>query len=280
MALWITLLSLLVFIIVPSNIISSVQTKPTIIAHRGASYDAPENTLASINLGWKQGADAVEIDVYMTKDKKIAVIHDKSTKRTGALDKLVKDQTLSELKTLDVGAFKNPKWKGEKIPSLEEALATVPNGKILVIEIKCGKEILSELKRVLNKCKTPDDQALIICFDLETIKAAKKDFPKRKAYWLVGFKQDEKDKLWKPCVDELIKKAKKAGVDGLNVNSCDYVNRDFVDKVKAAGLECYVWTVNDKDSAMMLERIGVDGITTDKPGFLVKILSTKGKEIK
>src|SRR3954470_3141821 len=81
--------------------------KVEIIAHRGASYDAPENTVAAIKLAWEQKADASEFDVFLSKDGKIVVIHDKDTKRVAGVDKTVASQTLAELRQLDAG-----KWKG------------------------------------------------------------------------------------------------------------------------------------------------------------------------
>ncbi len=74
------------------------------IGHRGASYDAPENTLASVNLAWEQGADAAEIDVYLTKDNRIIALHDKTTKKTTGVDWKPGERTLAELQTLDAGS--------------------------------------------------------------------------------------------------------------------------------------------------------------------------------
>ncbi|MCH7827462.1 MAG: hypothetical protein IIC75_05760 [Bacteroidetes bacterium] len=74
-----------------------------IIAHRGESYDAPENTLASVNLAWERGADAVEVDIRMTKDKNIVVIHDRTTKRTGGKNYKIKDSSYDELNNVNVG---------------------------------------------------------------------------------------------------------------------------------------------------------------------------------
>tara|TARA_B100000745_G_C19782764_1_gene256469 strand:- start:6 stop:407 length:402 start_codon:yes stop_codon:yes gene_type:complete len=99
-----------------------------IIAHRGASHDAPENTLESVKLGWAQGADAVEVDVYLSKDGHIVVHHDSDTKKLAGVDRKVVDQTLAELRQLDVGAWKGPKWKGVRIPELDDVLATIPEG--------------------------------------------------------------------------------------------------------------------------------------------------------
>ena len=87
-----------------------------IVAHRGASADAPENTLASVKLAWKQHADAVEIDVYLTRDGKIVVIHDKNTKRTTGVDALVVRKSLKELRSLDAGSWKDPASGARSFP--------------------------------------------------------------------------------------------------------------------------------------------------------------------
>jgi len=126
-----------------------------IIGHRGASHDAPENTLAAFKLGWEQGADAVELDIWLTKDGKIVCLHDADTKRTTGVLKKVAESTLDELRTLDAGTWKDAKWRGEKLPTLTEALAAIPAGKRLVIEIKAGVEILPELARDLKAPASP-----------------------------------------------------------------------------------------------------------------------------
>ncbi len=102
-----------------------------IVAHRGASYDAPENTLAAFRLAWDQDADAIEGDFYVTKDQQIACIHDKTTKRVAPQqpELSIANSTLKELQKLDVGSWKHPQYTAERIPTLKEVLATVPEGK-------------------------------------------------------------------------------------------------------------------------------------------------------
>jgi glycerophosphoryl diester phosphodiesterase len=102
--------------------------KPLVITHRGESHDAPENTLAAIDLAWERGADAVEIDVHLSKDNNVVVIHDFNTHWLGGVSKKVAAQTLSELKQLNVGSWKNERWWGEKISTLNEVMETVPPG--------------------------------------------------------------------------------------------------------------------------------------------------------
>jgi glycerophosphoryl diester phosphodiesterase len=237
-----------------------------IIAHRGASYDAPENTVAAIKLAWEQKADASEFDVFLSKEGKIVVIHDKDTKRVAGVDKLVADQTLAELRRLDVGTWKGAKFAGEKMPILEEMLVTVPKGKRVLIEVKTGPEIVPELDRVLKASKVPPEQTPVISFHAPVIAAMKKARPDLAAYWVVSLKP-AKGKA-PPTAEALIATAKDIAADGLDLSAADTLDKAYCDKVKAAGLKLYVWTVNDPLVAQRMVELGVDGITTDRPGWL------------
>lgn len=239
-----------------------------LVAHRGASFDAPENTVASAKLGWEQQADAVEIDIYLTKDGRIVVLHDKDTKRTTGVEGKPAEMTWAELRALEAGSWKAPRWKGERLPSLEEIIATVPTGKRLFIEIKCGPEILPELERVLTATGFKTEQTVIIGFGYDTVVAAKKRFPRVPVHWLSSFKKNPDTGAVTPGVDELIRKARAGGLSGLDVDHKGPVDAEFVRQVKAAGLECHVWTVNDPVAARRLKAAGVDSITTDRPRFL------------
>ncbi|HSQ58627.1 MAG TPA: glycerophosphodiester phosphodiesterase family protein, partial [Gemmata sp.] len=159
---------------------------PEIVAHRGASHDAPENTLASIRLAWEQNADAVEIDVRMSKDGGIVVIHDSNTLRVAGVDRPVAEQSLAELRALDVGKWKEARFAGERIPTLEEVLATVPREKRLLIEAKSGPEIVPELGRVLNGSDLRPEQNAIISFNPAVIAAVKRSRPELTGYWVVN----------------------------------------------------------------------------------------------
>ena len=239
-----------------------------IVGHRGAAYDAPENTLASVKLAWKQGADAAEIDVHLTADGQIVSFHDADTKRIGGRNKPVVQQTLAELQTLDAGAWKNAKYAGERIPTLAQVLDTIPEGKRLFIEIKCGPEIVPELARVLKAAGKKPEQTALISFSYEVMVAAKKQFPDLEAYWIVRLKENEQTRRWEPPVEELIEKARAANLDGLDLGMGRGISAEFVSEVKQAGLGFYTWTVNSVDDARNLDAWGADGITTDRPGWL------------
>ena len=128
-------------------------TQVTYIAHRGASYDAPENTLAAAKLAWEMNVDAVEVDIHLSKDNKIMVIHDGNTKRTTGEDFIVIDTNSDVLRKLDAGSFKGEKFKGEKIPFLEEIIETIPEGKKLVVELKSRDHVLPKMEQILKNNK-------------------------------------------------------------------------------------------------------------------------------
>jgi glycerophosphoryl diester phosphodiesterase len=239
-----------------------------IIAHRGASHDAPENTVAALKLAWQQNADAAEFDVYLTRDGEIIALHDKDTERTAGVKKLVAECTLPELRKLDVGKWKDPKFAGERVPTLAEMLATVPAGKKVFVEVKCGPEIVPALVRGLTASKLKPEQTPVISFNADVIAAVKKAQPDLPAYWIVGLKPNKKKKDPPPTAEELIAKAKQIKADGLDLQAAPVLDKAYADKVKAAGLRLYVWTVNDVEEARRMVEIGAEGITTDRPGWL------------
>ena len=121
---------------------------PLIIAHRGSSLQAPENTMAAVNLSWQENTDALEIDVHKTKDDEIVVIHDEDTKRTCGINKTINQSTLQEIQFLDAGSWKDKKYKNEIIPTFKEVVKTVSNNKKLVVEVKGGRECLLPVKNI------------------------------------------------------------------------------------------------------------------------------------
>jgi len=238
-----------------------------IVAHRGASYDAPENTVAAFQLGWQQQADAGELDIHLTKDRQIVVIHDANTKRTTGTNGAVAVRTLEELRTLDAGKWMGPRWQGEKLPTLAEALATIPEGTRMFVEIKCGPEVLPVLQNVLQASGKKPAQLVLIGFSYDTMVKAKKKFPDLPVYWLVGYGKDKKTGKY-PALEALIEKAKVAGLDGLDLDYKFPIDTKFIAKVKRAGLQLHVWTVDDPATAKRLVAAGVDSITTNRPAWL------------
>ncbi|MBO0699156.1 MAG: glycerophosphodiester phosphodiesterase [Zavarzinella sp.] len=237
-----------------------------IIAHRGASFDAPENTLAALRLGWAQGADAAEFDVLLSRDGQVVVHHDETTRRTAGVDWAVAEQTLDELRSLDVGRSKGPAFAGERIPTLAEALATIPPGKRVFIEVKTGPETIAELGRVITASQLTSDQTVIISFSADVVAAAKRELPERLAYWVADLRPEATDR---PVpLEELIAVTRSCRADGLDLSADPAITSEFVRTANAAGLPVYVWTVNDPALARQMIDAGVAGIATDRPGWL------------
>jgi len=242
-----------------------------IVAHRGASHDAPENTLAAFRLAWQQGADAIEGDFYLTKDQRIVCIHDKTTKRVAPHHRelTVAKSTYDELRTLDVGSWKNERFAAERIPTLAEVLATVPDGKQIFVEIKCGAEIVPQLQRELATSGLKPEQIVIICFDEEVVTQSRQLMPQYNANWLTSYKQATPLSHWKPTRDEVIAALKRTGATGLGTNgNLEVIDQPFVDAVLAAGFEFHVWTVNDATPARDFQSFGANSLTTDRPAFI------------
>lgn len=239
-------------------------TQPVIIAHRGASYYAPENTIASAMLAWEMGADAVEVDIFLSKDNRVMGIHDSKTLRTSGKDYIVKDTHSSVLRTLDVGSFKDEKYRGEKIPFLEELIATIPPGKELVIELKCGSEAIPYLKEIIDKYGS-GKRFSFICFDLKTITDVKNEFPEYPCYWLCGNKES---------LRQSIGEVARIGLDGVSLRY-NIIDQEVMAMARELDLEVFTYTVNDAVEAKRLMELGVLGITTDRPGWLREQIEQK-----
>jgi glycerophosphoryl diester phosphodiesterase len=244
-----------------------------IVAHRGASHDAPENTLAAFRLAWEKNADAIEGDFYLTSDRQIACIHDKTTKRVapGQHELKVADSRLEDLRKLDVGRWKNAKYSGERIPTLSEVLNTVPAGKQIFVEIKCGPEILPVLKVQLAASGLKPDQIVIICFNAEVVTQSREMMPQYRANWLTSYKRNTLQTDLKPNRNGVLATLKRTKATGLGTNgNLKVVDQAFASAIRSAGLELHVWTVNDIEHARLFRSLGVNSITTDRPSFIRK----------
>lgn len=233
---------------------------PEIIAHRGASYEAPENTLPSFNLGWKQNTDACELDIYLTADRQIVVMHDAATTRTTGVNMKLRDSYLADLQELDAGKWKGPQWKGTRIPTLTEVLKSIPEGKRLFVEIKCGPEILPYLLPVFDASGKDPKQIVVISFYADVIRDLEKLRPQIKTYFLCSPKVAN--------IDKLAREARVIGADGIDGQAAAGFDAAAIAKFRAQGLGVYVWTIDDIPTARKYADMGIDGITTDKPAYM------------
>lgn len=242
-----------------------------IIAHRGASYDAPENTLAAFELAWEQGADGVEGDFYLTADGHVVCIHDRTTKRTtdGKADLDVRSATLAELRQLDVGRWKDERFAGRRIPTLAEVLAVVPPGKKIYVEIKAGPEMVEPVRRVVAASALRPKQIVVIAFDAEVVAETRRRMPNVKAYWLTSYRRNGQTGEWSPSLGQVLATLERVDAHGLSTNAnTNVVDEAFVAALREKGYEFHTWTVNDGALARRFRDLSVDSITTDRPGWL------------
>ncbi len=234
------------------------------IAHRGSSHLASENTLAAFRLGWKETATC-ELDVRATGDGRVLVVHDETTLRTTGVDLAVARHSLAELQVLDAGAWKAAAWRGEKMPALAEVLAAMPVRKRLLIEIKGGPAIVPELARLIEASGRIASVALQ-SFDAETCAESKAALPKVPVYLLawLGKERQEASKAWAKALAT----ARKKNLDGLGVNPAPNLSERLVADLHAEKLQLNVWTIDGVAVARRLVRLGVDGIITNRPGWL------------
>ena len=151
--------------------------KPLIIAHRGASGDAPENTLAAFRLAIEQGADLIELDIHQTLDGSLVVLHDESLERTGGDPRLVKDLTLAQIKKLDVGAWRGNTFANEAIPTLAEVLELAEGEISLQIEIKRGHSYYPLIEQRLLETLAPYREKTAVCISSFDTSASNSLYP-------------------------------------------------------------------------------------------------------
>ena len=231
-----------------------------IIAHRGISFDLPENSLSAFNASWAVGVDGIEGDFHLTRDGSIVCIHDDNTSRVCNKNLVICNSTLPELKELNLQC-EGKDHLNLKIPTLTEVLKTVPSGKKIFIEIKCGVEILSPLIKELSRSKINSNQVVIISFDRQVVKELKEMAPEYKALLLYSYEEGRE-------VSSLINEMFDIKADGIGTDN--ELSKEFVEKVIISGLEYHSWTIDNADTANQLISWGSNSITTNEPELLIQ----------
>ena len=226
-----------------------------IMGHRGAPADEPENTLRSFRRALAVGVAAVELDVQLTKDGRLAVIHDETLDRTTNGRGPVQDFTLAELKRLDAG-------RGEPIPSLEEVFDLVQGQAHLVVELK-QPEAAGALLRFLQE-RQAFKFATVISFWHPAVKALKEAEPRlRTGVLLVG------------CPADPVGLARAARADALILQYA-YVTQELVATAHSHNLFVYIWNIDDTDTLKPYLAMNLDAICTNRPQEIINYLSNRG----
>jgi len=234
-----------------------------IMAHRGSSKAAPENTMAAFKKAIEDGADWVELDVQETADGEVVVLHDSDFMKIAGKDLKIWDATLEDLKDIDIGSWFSPEFKDERVPTLGDVLDEC-KGKIKVnIELKYYGHDQQLEERVAKIVESREMASEIMLMSLKTdgvlkMKSIRPD-------WKVGL-------LMSVSAGNL----QEFEADFLAVNA-GFANRRLVRTAHAGGKEVYVWTVNDAPTMSTMISRGVDGLLTDKPALARSVLEQRAK---
>lgn len=229
-----------------------------VLAHRGASGFAPENTIAAFQKAIEKGADGFELDVQLTKDNQLIIHHDFELGRTTTGEGFIKDLSLSYIKEQDAGSWLNEHYKGEKVPTLDEFFEFVPKGLLINLEIKTlaidDRDIAKYVVECIKKHQREDD-CIISSFNHTVLEKVQKYSTIRTGALVYS-------RLL--SVSEYFKYLPVYSAH-LAIENTD---AKIIREIQNAGVKVFVWTVNLKETAEMLKKYGVDGVITNYPGLI------------
>jgi glycerophosphoryl diester phosphodiesterase len=230
---------------------AKVNDNVQIIAHRGASLAAPENTMAAIDRAIADGADWIEIDVQESADGEVVVIHDRDLMKLAGVSLRVSEATVEQLAGIDIGSWFAPEFSEERVPLLADVLAKVKGRSKLIVELKYyGRDEQLEQRVVeLIEAAGMQDDTMIMSLEFSGVQKVRALRPD----WKVGL-------LSARAVGDLTR----LDVDFLAVQFA-LARGALVRATHAADKELYVWTVNDPLSISQMMSLGVDGVITDEP---------------
>ncbi|MDP2302311.1 MAG: glycerophosphodiester phosphodiesterase family protein [Ignavibacteria bacterium] len=242
-----------------NNILADKENNTLITAHRGASGEAPENTIASITKALDYKSDIIEIDVQETKDGEVVLHHDFTLKRTAKIQKLIANLTLNELGELEVGSWFDSKFKGEKIPTLNQVIELINGKALLNIELKSGihqQQLAEKVESIITDLKLFDD-CFVTSFDFSLIEKVKSRSSQIKTGYIFS--------MFSNINPHIIEK-----VDIVSVNH-RFLSKKLIRYARERKKEIHVWTVNKEKEMTRLIGMGVDSIITNFPDIAIKL---------
>jgi len=248
-------------VLVGNWLVNGIQIKDTVtvIAHRGASGKAPENTLASIRQAITDGSDWVEIDVQETADGEVVVFHDSDFMKLAGVNLKVWDGTLEQILEIDIGSWFDPEFYSERVPTLAEVLAEAKGKAGVVIELKYyghDQQLEQRVVDIVEQLEMTDEIVIMSLNNagIQKIRVLQPD-------WTIGL-------LSAKAIGNLAR----LDVDFLAVAS-GMATPGFVHRSHARGKKVFVWTVNDTVSLSRMMSIGVDGVITDEPALAREVIA-------
>jgi glycerophosphoryl diester phosphodiesterase len=235
-----------------------------VIAHRGASSYAPENTLAAFELALQMGVRDLELDVHATRDGHIVVIHDENVDRTTDGSGPVASHTLSALKALDAGSWLAPRFSGERVPTLEEVFERYKGQAHIHTEIKGHATDLTKRTVDLIRRHGMVAQVTITSFQRARLEETRSYAPELPTGWLVT-----------EITDAVIAQARAMGLTQLCPRA-NTVTPELVDRLRGAGFVVRAWGVANEDLMRAVVTAGADGMTVNFPDKLIAYLKNHG----
>ena len=240
--------------------------KWTRIAHRGGGGLAPENTLGAFQNALRIGTDVIEIDVHLSKDGEVVVIHDETLDRTTDRTGIVSELTLAEIREADAGVRFSEDFRGERVPTLAETLECIPVGTQLLIEFKAPLATLPALDVVHDMGR--DDQILVVSFDQDVIRTAhcyRAEIPRALSIGAALVEDDPERNMIR-----MHQSAVHAGASILDLMG-RLVTPESIQLGHRRGACIWLWTLNEREHIRMAVDADVDGITSDYPDRLNEV---------
>jgi glycerophosphoryl diester phosphodiesterase len=237
-----------------------------VIAHRGFSGAAPENTLAAFKKAIEVGSDMIELDAHLSKDGKVIVIHDDILNRTTNGIGKVSNYTLEQLKQLDAGSWFSAQFEGERIPTLREVLELTHRRIFVIIEIKSGDLGLYGIRELAQKALKEveragmENQVLFCSFDPQALQRIQEKNPRIPTALILSKKWDFPEEVTEGKSYSLLS-CRKSVLTPTNLL-----------RAKQKGLKVFAWTLNTEEEMEQFLDWGIDGIITNYPDRLIKIL--------
>ena len=234
---------------------------PTVMAHRGLSADAPENTLYAFSDAISVGADFIELDVQQTRDGVLVVMHDSNLKRTTGVNKDIWDVDYADIQNLDAGSWFDPAYANARIPTLEETLQFVDKRAKLNIEIKPTKHGTDTLEQDVAELITQyqyTDACYVTSFSYGSLKKVKEVNPEIRTGYLMSVAYGQFYSL--------------KYADAFSLNKV-FVTSQVVNAAHQQGKQIFAWTVNSMSEVRSLCNLHVDSIITDDPVMVQNVIS-------
>ncbi|GKV70574.1 glycerophosphoryl diester phosphodiesterase [Sporosarcina sp. NCCP-2716] len=239
---------------------------PLLYAHRGASGSFPENTMRAFKEARRAGADGIELDVQLTKDGQVVIIHDETVDRTTDGTGYVQDHTLSQLQSLDAGNWFAPSYSGETIPTLDDVLHWMTeDGNTLTLNIELKNDVIQykgleqKVLALIDKYKV-EDRIILSSFNPTSLQGVRALHPAIEIGYLIAGKPDG-----------AVETAIRIGANSIHCQPA-YALSPYVEKAERAGFPLRVYTVNDQEELERLTKAGVDTVMTDEPERLGGVL--------